>query len=451
MSLRVRLNLLITTLFIIILLGSSFYVIHNARIAVEDEMESTANLTLQLVETMLASVDVSERPRLQQRFLDHLARIEATRHLQIRVVRSMSAEQQFPPGVVMNVHSDAPTWFEKLVAPRPMEFRRIFSGPGMPYTVILIRADPSDEITEAWYENRDVLITLLIFIISANVLVYFTLGRELSPVTTIQEALEGIERGDYQLRLPHFKLPELNSIADKFNHMAQVLQKSREENRYLTQQSLKIQEQERRRLARELHDELGQSLSALKAVAVSIENNSSISDSAVRESAGTIIEFTDRMYQVARNMMTQLRPSVLDELGLRKALLELADQWNESHQNNFCHLDFEGDVENLEEEISINVFRIIQEGLTNIARHAGATEARIRIERAADGGELKINIADDGVGIRDGGHHAGMGLLGMRERVEAMGGQFELHSREGEGTTILILIPLPAGREVQES
>ena len=222
MSLRVRLNLLITTLFLVILLGSSFYVIHNARIAVKGEMESTANLTLQLMESMLASVEMSRQPQLQQQILDNLSRIEATRNLQIHVVRSMTAEHRFPPGLVRNVKSKAPAWFVKLVSPRPVEFRKVFSGPGMPYTVILIRADPSHEITESWSENRDVLITLLIFIVSANILVFFTLGRELAPVATILEALEGIEKGDYQLRLPHFKLPELNSVAEKFNHMAEV-------------------------------------------------------------------------------------------------------------------------------------------------------------------------------------------------------------------------------------
>ena len=444
MSLRVRLNLLITTLFLVILLGSSFYVIHNARLAVRGEMESTANLTLQLMEAMLASAELSRQPRLQQQILDNFSRIEATRNLQIHVVRSMTAEHQFPPDLVRDVKSEAPSWFVKLVSPRPVEFRKIFSGPDLPYTVILIRADPSHEITESWSENRNVLVTLLIFIVSANILVFFTLGKELAPVATILEALGGIERGDYQLRLPHYKLPELNSIAEKFNHMAEVLQRSRDENRYLTQQSLKIQEQERRRLARELHDELGQSLSALKAVAVSIENNSEIRDKRVRDSARTIIEFTDRMYDVARNMMRQLRPGVTDELGLRQALLELTDQWNESYQNKFCHLQCEGDMDDLDEQVAINLFRIIQEGLTNIAKHAEATDAHVLIKRndGEEGNSLDIRIMDDGVGIRKRNYPIGMGLLGMRERVEAMNGSFELHSQEGQGTTIIIRIPL---------
>lgn len=448
MSLRVRLNLLITTLFLIILLGSSFYVIRNARIAVEDDMKSTANLTLQLVETLLASVDPSETPRLQQRFLQRLAQIEATRHLQIRVLRNMSPEQQFPPNLIMKVHSDAPGWFERLVTPRPMEFRRLFSGPNMPFTVILIRADPSHEISESWHENRDVLITLLIFIVSANLLVYFALGRELSPVNTILEGLEGIEKGDYRLRLPHFKLPELNRIAEKFNHMAQVLQRSRDENRYLTQQSLKIQEQERRSLARELHDELGQSLSALKAVAVSIKNSGDVRDEKVRESAGAIIDFTDRMYSVARNMMRRLRPSILDELGLRRALQELTDQWNESYQNIFCHLECRYDIDSLDESLSINIFRIIQEALTNIARHAHATDAHVNIQINEDRNELEINITDNGTGFKQQEHPIGMGLLGMRERVEAMNGGFDLHSRDGAGTTIMIRIPLSETQRV---
>ena len=135
----------------------------------------------------------------------------------------------------------------------------------------------------------------------------------------------------------------------------------------------------------------------------------------------------------------------MDELGLRNALLELVDQWNESHQNSFCHLEYQEDLDSIDDEISINIFRIIQEGLTNIAKHAGATDAHV-ILRRCDGQDeasiLEIKIVDDGVGIKQRNYPIGMGLLGMRERVEAMHGTFELHSREGRGTTISIRIPL---------
>ncbi|MEX2523976.1 MAG: ATP-binding protein [Gammaproteobacteria bacterium] len=446
MSLRLRLSFLITVLFLVIFIASSFYIIRNARLAVQEEMVSTADLTLQLVETTLATAEMSQQPELQQRLMDRLSDVEATRHLQIFVRRGISMEQQMPPPSITPVHSDAPGWFEDLVRPRPVEFRRIFSGPESTYTVIIIRADPSDEITEVWYDTRYILASLLVFIITANILLYYTMGRALAPIETILRGLDQIEKGNYELRLPEFNLPELNSIADKFNHMAQVLQRSREENRYLTQQSLKIQEQERHRLARELHDELGQSLSALKAVAVSIEQNHRNGNESVRDGARMIIEFTDHMYNVARNMMQQLRPSILDELGLKRAIQELVDQWNASHEGTFCHLECDVNMDNLGDEMSINLFRIIQEALTNIARHARASDAYISITRtrsSPDSGEwLEIIINDNGIGMNKEQITRGMGLMGINERVAVMQGVLDIDGNSGDGTTIMIRIPV---------
>lgn len=446
MSLRVRLNLLLTILFLVIFVASSFYIIRSARLAVKEEMVSTADLTLQLVETILATAEKSKQPELRKRLLDRLAEVETTRHLQIYVQRGMSLDQHMPPPFVTPVHSDAPAWFEELVRPRPVEFRRIFSGPEASYTVVIIRADPSDEITEVWYDTRYILVSLLIFIITANILLYYTMGRALAPIEIILRGLEQIQKGNYELRLPEFNLPELNSIADKFNHMAQVLQRSREENRYLTQQSLKIQEQERRRLAHELHDELGQSLSALKAVAVSIEQNHQSGNQSIRDGARMIIEFTDHMYNVARNMMQQLRPSILDELGLKRAIQELVDQWNASHESTFCHLECDVNIDDLGDEISINLFRIIQEALTNIARHACASDAYISITRTHEPGNwedwLKIMIKDNGIGMNEEQVTRGMGLMGINERIEAMKGILDIDGNSGDGTIIMIRIPV---------
>ncbi|MDZ7736933.1 MAG: histidine kinase [Gammaproteobacteria bacterium] len=198
---------------------------------------------------------------------------------------------------------EAPAWFIDLIGPAPMEFRRILPSQDMPETEIIIRADATDEIAEVWSEARVVLGLLVLAVVITNLLVYFTIGRGLSPIDTILKALDGIEQGDYRLRLPHFRLPEFSRISEKFNHMAEVLQSSREENRELTQRSLAIQERERRNLAHELHDELGQSISAIKAVAVSISQQDVTDRDQISNSADTIVDISNNMYGVARQMM----------------------------------------------------------------------------------------------------------------------------------------------------
>jgi two-component system, NarL family, sensor histidine kinase UhpB len=449
MSLRIRLSILITLLFIIVLIGASGYIITNARRAVSEEIQASARHTLQLVEVLLESIDLSGQTGLQELVLEKFSTLKSARHLQISVLRQSHMARQFPPQARPVISSEAPQWFIKLVQPKPMEFRRIIVTPDIKKIEIVIHADPSDEITEVWYESRSVLFFLLLFIVMANVLLYITLGRYLSPIDSILTGLERIENGDYHSRLPQYKLPELTRISDKFNHMANVLLQSKEDNRRLTQKTLAIQESERRHLAQELHDELGQSLSAIKAVAVSIEQKSSDMDASISDNARAIGSFSERMYEVAKNMMQRLRPSVLDELGLLIALQEMIDSWNGSHGEIFCHFECDDDLRGLGEDIDIKLYRIIQESLTNVIKHADANEVHIKIDRQSE--LLQVAVRDDGIGFELLSVQRGLGLLGMQERVETLNGTFEMKSAVSQGVNIAISIPLTNNEESEKS
>ncbi len=445
MSLRFRLSLLISLLFALILLGGGVYVINNARVAVFNEVQSTARLTLQLIEIAFANAEKQSDFDMQRAILDQIINMEESRHLHIELLRATNPDQTIPLYAEFKISSDAPNWFIKLVRPPPIEFRKIFTDPGHFYTEILIKANPSDEITEVWGETKGVLILLLLFAVLANILVYFTLGRGLAPIESILKGLDGIEQGDYRLRLPRFNLPELSRISEKFNHMAEVLQKSRDENKLLTQRTLAIQEDERRHLAQELHDELGQTITAIKAVAVAIEKQPQDQDSTISTNAKTIIEFSNHIYDVARSMIRRLRPEILDELGLVSALQNMLDDWNDRQEDLFCHFSFEGDLDNLGEEININTYRIAQECLTNIVKHAKASDAEIKIwhtDKQLQGNCLNLEIRDNGVGFDIDFVKSGLGMIGVRERVEALNGTFTLNTNPGEGTKIEISIPI---------
>jgi two-component system sensor histidine kinase UhpB len=452
MSLRFRLNLLISLLFALILLGGSVYVINNARIAVNDEVQSTARLTLQLIEIAFTNATQQTGIDTQRVVLEHIASMEGTRHLYMELHRSVNADQKIPMRAELPISANAPQWFIKMVKPPLIEFRRIYINPGipLPYTEILIKADPSDEITEVWAETKSVLVLLLLFAVLANILVYITLGRGLAPIDSILHGLDGIEQGDYQLRLPKFNLPELSRISEKFNHMAEVLQKSRDENQLLIQRTLAIQEDERRHLSQELHDELGQTITAIKAVAVSIDRQSQPSNKSIADSAQTILKFSNHMYEVARKMMNRLRPAVLDELGLVAALQDMIDDWNERHDDIFCHFTCEGELNYINEEVKINIFRIVQESLTNIVKHSQASDVEINLTRINNESgtdttgisNLKLTIYDNGIGFDFESIRPGLGLLGLRERAEALDGSFKVQSGPDKGVQIDIIIPL---------
>ncbi len=446
MSLRFRLNILITLLFALIFLAGSFYVINNARTAVKEEMQSVSKLTLQLIEIALMSNTASSTSETQQSVLESIANLESTRHLEIELYKTGNKGSRVPVKIIPAINAQAPEWFIRMVKPQPVEYRRVFRESLTAYTEILIRANPSDEITEVWNETRGVLGLLVLFAVLANILVYISLGRGLAPIESILKGLDGIEQGEYQRRLPRFKYPEFSRISDKFNNMAEVLQTSRDENRLLTQKSLAIQEDERRILAQELHDEFGQSITAIKAVLASIEQMNHQDSDMLKSSARTIGTFSDRMYEVARRMMRQLRPAILDEFGLILALQDMIDDWNSRHEDVFCHFEFKGKFDELGEEVNISIYRVIQESLTNIVKHAQASDVtvclnRVELNRVENDPSynfgIKLLIKDNGIGF-DETNHRGLGLLGMRERVEALKGSFAMKSATNEGVEIIV-------------
>jgi len=437
MSLRVRLNILITILFVFILIAGSFYAIHSARKTVNQEMHSVARLASNLIQVSVSTIHGAGDINLYGRLLVELEALNQTRHLQVMI--NDRGAPAVPPQPVLSIAANAPAWFVKLIKPTRLEFRKIIASVKMPGIEIIVRADPSDEITEAWHEARDFLLLLFLFTGSANLMIYFILGRDLAPIESILSGLERIEHGDYELRLPEFSTMEFSRISARFNHMAEVLLNSKEENRYLTQRSLEIQEKERRQLARELHDEMGQSISAIKAVAISIEQSNEQSDAAVLESAKIIKNISDDMYGAARGLIRQLRPTALDELGLILAVQHLVDDWNSSHVDTFCHL-LVRDCPEFNNNAKINIYRIIQESLTNVSRHADAKSVNVSLERVEAEFILKIN--DDGIGFNPQKTKKGMGLSGMQERVDIMQGKFHIETGDNKGLSITVRLPV---------
>ncbi|MGB1800943.1 MAG: histidine kinase [Gammaproteobacteria bacterium] len=448
MSLRVRLNFLITLLFIGLFIFSSFYIISNARKTVQQEVESTADLALKLIQIAISSSKLEQNKDEHLALLNNLSKLDQTGHLYIDIQSAdglLTANKSFD--VLAN--ADAPDWFVKLVQPPPTEIQQKFYNSVVNPTAVIIRADPSNEIDETWNEVSNILIFLFLFIILANILLYIAIGKYLSPIDRILEGLSGIEKGDYELKLPHFRLPELDRISQQFNHMAEVLLDSKEKNKSLTQKSLQIQEEERRHLAQELHDELGQTIAAIKAVAVATSNNKQPDKEQVDASVKTIIEYSDHIYKVAKNMMQRLRPSVLDELGLIKALQNMIDDWNERQDDVFCHFAFSDIPPDLSESLKISLFRIVQESLTNVLKHSSANTVSISMKKEITQGVSNINliIEDDGVGLDLGKTMTGLGLPGMKERVEMNQGTIEIKNKQDNGLKIEVLVPVKTESE----
>jgi two-component system sensor histidine kinase UhpB len=255
-------------------------------------------------------------------------------------------------------------------------------------------------------------------------------------VNQISNGLRVIQSGDYAARLPEFNLPELNRLSSQFNHMAQVLESQQKENRALGRRLMSVRESERRHLSRELHDELGQSISAIKAMSVNLRQN----PSKATDGANAIIDVCNQMYGVVRDMMNRLRPVALEELGVVTAVERLVDGWNDHQEESFCSLTIRGDFNQIDDDTAISLYRMVQEALTNATKHAAAEKVTILLERKQSG-DILLQIEDNGQGFDTTMKPKGMGLLGMRERVEALNGKISLASRPGSGVSIEIYLP----------
>jgi len=219
-----------------------------------------------------------------------------------------------------------------------------------------------------------------------------------------------------------------------------------EGNRFLIHKSLAVQEEERRNLARELHDELGQCTTAIQADAEIIHELSQQKNPAIETSARAIIDVSARIYDVVHSMMQRLRPSVLDDLGLVAAIQDEVDAWRGRHPNIDCQFITAGELSSLGESVNITIYRIVQESLTNIAKHAEANKVTIHFTRdnAANDetSRLLVSISDDGKGTNPDMRGRGLGLIGMRERIEALDGSFTIRSSPGNGMVIEASIPI---------
>lgn len=309
---------------------------------------------------------------------------------------------------------------------------------------------------DAINKSRNRGITIAAIEIFLTIIVTIFIGLSLTRrLALLSKAAAEVEAGNYSVSVPTETKDEVGKTAAAFNNMVtevskrtqQLLQEEEKtqqllnENRQLIRKSLEVQEEERKHLARELHDELGQCITAIQADAKSITDLSPQCDKRVITSAQAITKVSSHIYDVVHSMMHLLRPSVMDNLGLVEALKDEIKAWNQRNPKTICIHHFEGELSKLGEHTNITLYRIIQECLTNIAKHANAQHVNIKVIN--DGKKIHLTIIDDGCGMdrQPKRKHLGLGLIGIRERIQALHGMFYYETAVDDGFRIFIHIP----------
>jgi two-component system, NarL family, sensor histidine kinase UhpB len=321
------------------------------------------------------------------------------------------------------------------------QLRYPLSWSGSSLGALRVSANPRSEVSEI--EERvesDVLLLVMVILAMAGA-VYVMVRRGLRPVGQIQLALSQLQAGALATRLPHFRVKDLDDISDSFNHCAQALQSAAAQRRTLNLRLIAVEEEERRRLARELHDELGQWLTAIKVDAAFMEREARGVLPGVVTCAQGVGEVVDSIMALIRSMLTRLRPHELETVGLKGTLQDLVAGWQARVADRFhCSLQFEGPVDTLSPQLNITVYRLIQECLTNAVRHSRARVIEILVQADAARVQLRVTEAEVAAAVAPDGS-GGTGLDGMRERVAAQGGELQLSWQATGGMLLTAWMP----------
>ncbi|MBI3512672.1 MAG: HAMP domain-containing protein [Proteobacteria bacterium] len=421
----------------------------NASRSVRTEMGSALLVGRQTIDNAVRALQGSLDP---QRDLDGLViSFQANRHLRVSVTGGAEAA-----AVPVSDHSpfgEVPAWFVWLVGVAPVIDRVPIAIGGHPYGAVVIETDPHNEILEVWNQVSESVLVLALFCGQTILLIHLFIGRALRPLDRVSAAFEQIGQGDYRTRIADSLTPELRHLHDNFNRMAARLAEAAADNRRLNEQLLTLQEQERSEIARDLHDEVSPFLFAVN---IDIANMSRLIKerrwAELPHHIQTIADAVGHMQRQVRTMLGRLRPIGLAEFGLTGAVGSMVEFWQRRHPEIEYRVSVSPTCESLGDLADTTIYRVVQEALSNAVRHGKPARIGVSIAPAPDHdpghGGVIVEIIDDGQGKRE-SSGVGYGLLGMGERVRALGGHLTLSNRPGGGFAVTAVLPDSSPRGLQ--
>jgi two-component system sensor histidine kinase UhpB len=449
MSLRLKIHLIVGVLVTLFVAAVIALQISATRDAVREEVVAANRVAAQLLNRTVW-LQAAQGNSAMLAFLRGLGRVRAN---DIVLFNETGTEIYRSPPSPYKAGRDAPGWFTRLVAPPPAEQSIAF-----PDGRLTIRADASRAIVDAWDQLTILTLAALVLLVLVNGVVYTLLARAVRPFGDIVQALGRLEAGQLDVKLKPLAGSEAATIGAAFNRMVDGVGARIEAERRAAQAERELSdrrdlarwidrhlEQERKLIARELHDELGQSVTGIRSLALSVAQRVAAHDPQAEAAARVIADESSRLYDAMHGLIPRLAPLVLDVFGLADALRDLAERSRVAHPALQLTLDIDVSRLALASEATLAIYRAAQEGLTNALRHGQASHVRIALFEA-DGG-ARLLVRDDGRGLTPGwqeraradGDHYGLRWLG--ERVEALGGRLTVADAEGGGVQLDVVLP----------
>lgn len=446
MTLRLKINLIVGALTLAFALAVLGLQLRSLRDAVLEEVVAANRVAAQLLQHTAARYMEQGTPAMLA-FLRGIGRVRSN---EISLYDAGGSELYRSPPSTYKAGRDAPPWFAALVEPA-MSTQSIAFPDGR----LVVQANASRAVVDAWDYMSRLALGALLLLLAVNALVFWLVGRTARPFSRIVEALNRVQAGSFDVALPPLPGREAAAIGHAFNRMVGELvahietekravaaetrlSANRELTRWIDQQL----EQERRLIARELHDELGQSVTAMRSMALSLVQRTA-GDATAVQAARTIADEASRLYDAMQGIIPRLAPLVLDSLGLAEALDELVQRTRASQPDVTIALDVRlAPAEPpLAADATLALYRAAQEGLTNSLRHGAATRIVLGVEQAGDG--VTLSLRDNGRGLPAGGWQrpGHYGLRWLQERAEALGGELRIEPQLPQGTRLTLHLP----------
>jgi len=450
LSLRTRLIILVALALVLGMTANIARLVLEAGPRVQAEDQSGLRLAVAFVQTLVADLDKAADPE------DKLNRIVGD----MAQLRHVSVERQGSAAPAASAHTvvsrdieqapGVPSWFVAFVHPEQTTVAVPVEVNGKSLGALAITSHPTDEMAEIW---DGILVQVVIGLaITAGflLLTVVVVNRALAPIGQLKAAMTEIEAGHYGTRVVPAGSPELATICVKLNELASVLGTTVEGKQRLAERVVSLQDEERREIARDLHDEFGPHLFALRAQTAALQQLIASAtpdpDTMKRQGEALVGKVTD-IQKLNRRVLERLRPVGLAEFGLDGALAALLAFWRETHPNTAVEISIASDLGTLGDTVELTVYRVIQEALTNVFRHARASRVEIAVAPAKVGtggsAAVTVSVRDDGAGLPS-DYRQGFGLRGMQERVQALGGTMTVTSSR-HGSLVTATLPCAPG------
>ncbi|HEY1102685.1 MAG TPA: ATP-binding protein [Burkholderiaceae bacterium] len=448
MSLRLKINLIMVAVITLLVASIIALQIDGLRRSVREEVAAANVVAAQLLKRIGWVYAMDGMPTMVQ-FLQQLGRVRAN---EITLTDTAGAVLYQSPHSAYKAGREAPAWFQALLLPESSG--QIIS---LPHGQLTIEANPSRAILDGWDDLLRLAAIGAAALLIINLLVFWAMGRALRPFRQILDGLHRLQAGDFAVSLPPLPGQEAGAIGTAFNRMTAVLQENLEsrqrafeaerllsDSRELSRLIEAHTEAERREIARALHDELGQSVTAIRSLALSVARRCNGQDGETAQAARVISEEAGRLYDHMHGMIPRLAPMALDQLGLADALRDLVDRVEAAHPGAQFVLQISQMPDPLPDAAALAAYRVVQEGMTNALRHGHATTIHITVGGNED--TLDVCVQDNGCGLQHDWRATGhFGLRWLRERVEALDGTLAIDNTPPRGAALRMTLPIGHG------